>query len=108
MFVLTDCGKKDLKPEKVFEYKTHIFAICEVPVKSLEERTLRRCVHLSTGMLLPFNFCKEKTIKSYIETSLLKLEALEERFGSASFCAELEKYEVINVKLSKQWKIQKV
>jgi len=97
MIVFTDYGQKEIKQLKTFEYKNHKFVIAELPVKSLQGKTLRKCVHVSTGKQLPFTFCKESTVQSYIDTSLLKLEGLEKRFGFKLFSAELEKHKTINL-----------
>jgi len=109
MFVLTDFGRKEIKQRKTFEYKNHIFVIIELPIKngSTPDRlmNLLRLVHYNSGRTIPIGFTVEKTIKSYIDTSLLKLKALEERYGSEAFEKELSKHETINTQLSGKWKI---
>lgn len=109
MFILTDFGKKEIKPKRVFKYKEYLFVIAELPVKygSTTERimTLLNCVHYYTGRRIPINFKTEKNIKSYIETSILKLASIEKTVGEEEFNKELSKHEKINIKISAQWKI---
>jgi len=99
MQIITDFGRKNIKPKKTFYYREERFAICEVPTK-LNDMTsptvLRRLVHFSSGKVIPIQFLSEKTALNCVQTAEKRLDKIFKTVGEEYFYSELSKQEKLN------------